>query len=198
MKTSASDISRRSVLTGLAAGTAALPPDACRLAVQRGRTVDRRVHLCRVEGRLRLQSSPCCRRRGREALGVKVVEEERVPETIDVEKTMASMINLDGSSLLFPTSFGYFDPHVLKVAKKYDAVSFMHCGGLWKEGDPKNAHSYFGYIDEAQFLSGIVAAHVTKTKNSASSQPSPFRRCCATSMPSCWARGRSIPPSRRR
>ena len=48
--------------------------------------------------------------------GVKVVEEEKVPETDAVEKTMESMINLDGATLLFPTSFGYFNPHVLKMA----------------------------------------------------------------------------------
>ena len=29
------------------------------------------------------------------------------------------MINLDGATVLFPTSFGYFDPHILKVAEKY-------------------------------------------------------------------------------
>src|SRR6478752_9741424 len=44
------------------------------------------------------------------ALGVKIREEEKVPETVDVQKTMESMINLDGAKLLFPTSFGYFDP----------------------------------------------------------------------------------------
>ncbi len=36
-----------------------------------------------------------------------------------VQKTMESMINLDGAKLLFPTSFGYFDPHILKMAEKY-------------------------------------------------------------------------------
>jgi basic membrane protein A and related proteins len=41
-------------------------------------------------------------------LGVKVVEEEKVPETADVQKTMGSMVTLDGATLLFPTSFGYF------------------------------------------------------------------------------------------
>src|SRR5262249_37452503 len=35
--------------------------------------------------------------------GVKVVEEEKVPETADVQKTMGSMITLDGAMLLFPT-----------------------------------------------------------------------------------------------
>src|ERR1700752_2986826 len=45
--------------------------------------------------------------------GIKVVEEEKVPETDAVEKTMESMINLDGATLLFPTSFGYFNPHII-------------------------------------------------------------------------------------
>jgi simple sugar transport system substrate-binding protein len=96
--------------------------------------------------------------------GVKVVEEENVAETVAVEKTMESMINLDGAKLIFPTSFGYFDPYVLKLAKKYPNVTFMHCGGLWKEGEPTNVHSYFGYIDETEYLSGIIAASVSKTK----------------------------------
>ena len=50
--------------------------------------------------------------------GVTVVEQEKVPETTDVQKTMGSMIEQDGATLLFPTSFGYFDPHILKMAEK--------------------------------------------------------------------------------
>src|SRR6201999_809762 len=95
--------------------------------------------------------------------GVKVVEEEKVPETDAVEKTMESMINLDGATLLFPTSFGYYNPHMLKMAAKYPKNRFEHCGGLWSEKDPKNAGSYFGYIDEAQYISGILAGHATKS-----------------------------------
>jgi len=94
---------------------------------------------------------------------VKVIEEEKVPETVAVEKTMDSMINLDGAALLFPTSFGYFDPHVLREANKYPKARFQHCGGLWAEGHPKNVGSYFGYIDECQHLNGIVAGHSSKT-----------------------------------
>src|SRR5207247_11296139 len=75
--------------------------------------------------------------------GVKVMEEERVPETVDVQKTMKSMIELDGAKLLFPTSFGYFDPHVLKLAQEYPDITFLHCGGLWNEKQhPKNVGSY--------------------------------------------------------
>src|SRR6201992_2560928 len=95
--------------------------------------------------------------------GVSVLEEEKVPETDAVEKTMESMINLDGASLIFPTSFGYYNPHVLKTAAKYPKAHFEHCGGLWTDKDPKNAGSYFGYIDEAQYIAGIVAGHMTKS-----------------------------------
>ena len=96
--------------------------------------------------------------------GVTVVEEERVPETVAVQKTMEAMIAQDGAALIFPTSYGYFDPHVLKMADKYPKVRFAHCGGLWTEGKhPKNAGSYFGYIDEAQYISGIVAGYTSKS-----------------------------------
>lgn len=97
--------------------------------------------------------------------GVKVVEEENVPETTAVQKTMEAMINQDKASLIFPTSFGYFDPHMLKMAEKYPKVRFAHCGGLWTQGKhPANTGSYFGYIDECQFLAGVVAGFTSKTK----------------------------------
>jgi simple sugar transport system substrate-binding protein len=95
--------------------------------------------------------------------GVKVIEEENVPETVAVEKTMESMINLDGASLIFPTSFGYYNPHMIKEATKFPNVRFQHAGGLWSDKDPKNAGSYFGYIDECEHLSGIVAGDTTKS-----------------------------------
>ena len=96
--------------------------------------------------------------------GITVVEEENVPETVDVQKTMTSMINLDGAALLFPTSFGYFNPFVLETAAQYPDVQFRHCGGLWTDKDPKNAGSYFGYIGMGQYLNGIVAGHMSKSK----------------------------------
>jgi simple sugar transport system substrate-binding protein len=96
--------------------------------------------------------------------GIKLLEEEKVPETMDVQKTMESMINMEGVNVLFPTSFGYFDPHILKVAAKYPNVTFFHCGGLYDAAKhPKNVGSYFGYIDEAEYLNGIVAAHASKS-----------------------------------
>src|SRR3954451_3958172 len=95
---------------------------------------------------------------------VKAVEEASVPETTSVQETMRNMINVDGATVLFPTSFGYFDPHILKVAKQNPKIQFLHCGGLYSEGKhPKNVGSYFGYIDEAVYISGIVAGLSTKS-----------------------------------
>jgi basic membrane protein A and related proteins len=95
---------------------------------------------------------------------VNLVEEANVPETTAVAESMRSMIDIDGATVLFPTSFGYFDPHILKLAEEYPDVQFFHAGGLYQEGvTPTNVGSYFGYIDEAQYVAGIVAALTSKT-----------------------------------
>jgi basic membrane protein A and related proteins len=96
--------------------------------------------------------------------GVKVVEEASVPETTAVVETMRSMIVQDGATVLFPTSFGYFDPYILELANEFPEVQFFHCGTLYEEGKhPKNVGSYFGFIDQAYYIAGTVAAHTSKT-----------------------------------
>jgi simple sugar transport system substrate-binding protein len=94
--------------------------------------------------------------------GIRLVEEASVPETTAVAETMRSMIEIDGAKVLFPTSFGYFDPHILTLAVEFPDVQFFHAGGLYQEGvHPNNVNSYFGYIDEAQYVAGVVAAHMS-------------------------------------
>ena len=96
--------------------------------------------------------------------GIKIVEEASVPETSAVAETMRSMIEIDGAKVLFPTSFGYFDPYILELATEFPEVQFFHAGGLYQEGThPENVGSYFGYIDEAQYIAGIVAGHMTQS-----------------------------------
>lgn len=95
--------------------------------------------------------------------GVKVIEQENVPETIEVEKAMEGMIRHDGARVVFATSFGYW-PHVLKLARRYPDVLFTHIGALWKDGDPKNTIGYRGYMEEPHYLCGVAAGHVTKSK----------------------------------
>ena len=94
--------------------------------------------------------------------GVKVVEEENVPETDACAKTMESMINLDGAGLILATSFGYYTPFVVEMAKKYPNVEFRHAAPLWnKDKDPKNAGSYFGYLNQAHYVNGVAAGACT-------------------------------------
>ncbi len=100
----------------------------------------------------------------KEVPGVTVVEEENVPETIAVAKSMESMINLDGAQMVFATSFGYYKPFVLDLAAKYPDVEFRHAAPLWTDADPKNAGSYFGYLDQAHYVDG-VAAGLSTTSN---------------------------------
>jgi simple sugar transport system substrate-binding protein len=95
--------------------------------------------------------------------GVKVIEQENVPETAEAEKVMEGMIHHDGAKVVFATSFGYW-PTVLKLAKKYPDVLFTHIGALWKDGDPKNAIGFRGYMEEPHYLCGVAAGHATKTK----------------------------------
>jgi len=96
--------------------------------------------------------------------GIRIVEEASVPETTAVAETMRSMIEIDGAKVLFPTSFGYFDPYILELATEFPEVQFFHAGGLYQDGvHPDNVGSYFGYIDEAQYVAGVVAGHMTKS-----------------------------------
>jgi basic membrane protein A len=96
--------------------------------------------------------------------GVKVIEVESVQETKDCQDAMESMINLQNASIIFATSFGYFNPHVQVVAKKYPNVSFLHAGGTYVEGTtPSNVGTYFAYIDELEYLCGMASGMTTKS-----------------------------------
>ena len=96
--------------------------------------------------------------------GIKVVDEEKVPETVAVTKTMESMIQLDGAQLVFATSFGYFDPFMVEMAKANPTVQFRHPSTLWSaQKHPKNLGGYFCYLDQAHHINGIAAGLSTKS-----------------------------------
>src|SRR5580658_2889342 len=96
--------------------------------------------------------------------GVTVVEEENVPETDACAKAMESMVNLDGANIILGTSFGYFDPFMIDLSKKYAKVEFRHAAPLWTPDLPKNLGSYFGYLNQAHYVDG-VAAGLSTTSN---------------------------------
>lgn len=104
---------------------------------------------------------------GKQALSqfqwVETTTEANIPETTAVQEAMRSMIE-EGATVLFPSSYGYYDPHILKMAREFPEVQFFHTGALYKEGvHPQNVGSYLSYLVEPAYLAGIVAAHTSKT-----------------------------------
>ncbi|HEY1981385.1 MAG TPA: BMP family ABC transporter substrate-binding protein [Xanthobacteraceae bacterium] len=95
--------------------------------------------------------------------GVNVVEEENVPETDACAKAMESMVNLDNANIILGTSFGYFDPFMVDLSKKYAKVEFRHAAPLWTPALPKNLGSYFGYLNQAHYVDGVAAGLSTKS-----------------------------------
>jgi len=157
------ELSRRTILKSSAAGLAALTSAGLpRFAQAAGLTVGI-VYVGPRDDFGWNQAHAVAAAALKDVPGVTVVEEENVPETIAVEKSMESMINLDGANLIFATSFGYYKPFVLDLAAKYPDVQFRHAAPLWTDADPKNAGSYFGYLDQAHYIDGIAAGLSTTT-----------------------------------
>jgi basic membrane protein A len=89
---------------------------------------------------------------------VDTIVKENVPETQECEKVMKDMID-QGCKIIFANSYGFQD-YVKKVAEANPEVIFLHCSGSIQG---KNYSNYFGSIEEARYLSGIVAGLKTKT-----------------------------------
>src|SRR6201986_5053315 len=95
--------------------------------------------------------------------GITVVEEENVPETDACAKAMESMVNLDGANIILGTSFGYFDPFMIDLSKKYAKVQFRHAAPLWTPALPIHFGSHFGYLNQAHYVDGVAAGLSTKS-----------------------------------
>ena len=93
---------------------------------------------------------------------VKVVEEASIPETTAAAETMRQMIAENGAIALFPASYGYFNPHSLKIAAEFPQVQLFH-PQPYRSGYPKNVGFYFSELAEPAYLAGIVAAYASKT-----------------------------------
>ncbi len=131
----------------------------------------------------------------KEVPGVKVVEEENVPETDAVSKSMESMINLDGAGLILATSFGYYTPFVVDLAKKYPDVEFRHAAPLWnKDKDPKNAGSYFGYLNQAHLCRRRRRRPLAPSPTRSASSPPSRSPACSRNINSVLLGARSTNP----
>ncbi|MBP5855542.1 BMP family ABC transporter substrate-binding protein [Marivibrio halodurans] len=83
---------------------------------------------------------------------------ENVSEGADAERVI-NQLATTGHGLIFTTSFGFMNP-TLKVAKRHPDVRFEHATG-YKRAD--NLATYAARFYEGRTVSGILAAHVTKT-----------------------------------
>lgn len=93
-----------------------------------------------------------------EQLGVQTMFKESVPETQEVEKVARDMIDA-GCNVIFATSFGFMD-YIENISKEFPDVKFFHCSGF---KTTENMSNYFGRIEDARYLTGIVAGLATKT-----------------------------------
>lgn len=91
---------------------------------------------------------------------VKTIYQENVPETMQDVKNAAKIMIDEGASIIFATSFGFMDA-IEELAKEYPDVKFMHFSG-YKMNDT-NFGNYFGAMEEARYLSGIVAGMKTES-----------------------------------
>jgi len=82
---------------------------------------------------------------------------ESVPEA-DSERAIEQLART-GHKLVFTTSFGFMEP-TLRVARRYPSVFFEHATGFKRSG---NLATYSGKFHEGRYVSGQIAARVSKT-----------------------------------
>jgi basic membrane protein A and related proteins len=96
--------------------------------------------------------------------GAKTTVVQPIPENPDVVGTFQDLIR-KGNKLIFATAFGY-QPFVAQVAKQNPDVDFV-VTGPWaqKEARPPNVSSVYANLWEVRYLTGIVAASMSKKKS---------------------------------
>jgi len=94
------------------------------------------------------------------ALGGKVKTSfvEAVKEGADAERIIRKLA-ASGNKIIFTTSFGYMNP-TIKVAKRFQKVTFMHATGYKRS---KNVGIYLARFYEGRYLTGIVAGKMSKS-----------------------------------
>lgn len=83
---------------------------------------------------------------------------ESVPEGAEAVRALTQLAQ-KGNKVIFTTSFGFMDPTV-EVASRFPDTVFMHCSGYKRAA---NVGTYFGRMEQAEYLSGLIAGSLTKT-----------------------------------
>jgi basic membrane lipoprotein Med (substrate-binding protein (PBP1-ABC) superfamily) len=95
--------------------------------------------------------------------GAKTTVVQPIPENTEVVGTFNDLIR-KGNKLIFATAFGY-QPFVAQVAKQNPDVYFV-VTGPWaqKEDRPPNVSSVYANLWEVRYLTGMIAASMSKKK----------------------------------
>lgn len=83
---------------------------------------------------------------------------ESVQTAADTERVLRQYAR-DGFDVIYTAGFDYMDPTV-NVAEEFPDTYFENCSGF-KLAD--NAGNYFAAMEEARYLTGIIAGHMTET-----------------------------------
>ena len=95
--------------------------------------------------------------------GAKTTVVQPIAENPDVVGTFQDLMR-KGNTLIFATAFGY-QPFVAQVAKQNPKVDFVVTGPwVQKEPRPANVSSVYANLWEVRYLTGIVAASMSKSK----------------------------------
>jgi basic membrane protein A len=103
---------------------------------------------------------------------VETTYSESVPEGSQAEKVFRDYASA-GYDLIFSTSFGYMDA-LVNAAKDNPTVKFMESAGD-KRSD--NVATYFGRMEQPDYLSGLIAGKMTKTNKIGFVMPFSIPQC---------------------
>jgi len=84
-------------------------------------------------------------------------EEASVPKAPRVEESMRNMIHHDHAKAIFATSYGFLDPSWSMWRNKIQKFNSSTAELVAPGKHPSNIGIYFGFIDEVEYLSGMVA-----------------------------------------
>lgn len=107
-----------------------------------------------------------------EAEGIPCLYKEDVPESADCENAIRELID-QGCNVIYTTSFGHME-YTAAVAKEFPNVYFGHATGSMTA---PNLCNYMGRIEEARYLTGIVAGMTTKNGKIGYVAAMPYAEC---------------------
>lgn len=106
---------------------------------------------------------------------VEILYAENVAEDIQAVKTNAINMIDNGATIIIGTSFGHMTG-IAELAEEYPDLYFLHFSGNMM--NDTNFGNYFGAMEEARYLSGIVAGMTTETNKLGYIAAYPYTEVC--------------------